>query len=108
MDPISQNSFFGGTDWLFMMMGGGVVLAFVLRKLGLIASDQAKNRFICWGAGIMAATATLSASAPSSNSALVNLGGRAAIFLLVWFVCGIMFGIGVAIGTEKAEKKQDD
>ena len=104
MDPIATDSFFGGTGWFFALILLGFVLAYLLKKFGIIASDDSQIRFVTWVSGIMAAIIAVSSDSSSTSSDLVSLGGKAAIFLITWFFIGIALSVGAAMGTEKADK----
>lgn len=90
-----------GIAWIIMFaicFGVG----FLLSKMKLL-SDANIAKFCTWTSGIIAALVALAADT-SSAGMLASSFGRIGIFIIVWFVAGIILTIGVSMGVEKSEK----
>lgn len=89
-----------GLGWV-AIAAVGFMIGFVLAKINVLRNENAAT-FCTWASTVPAGAIALFASA-SADSMLINMLGRLAIFAILWFVFGIVFTIGVAMGIEKAK-----
>lgn len=84
--------------WIVFAIAG-FPLGFVLRKLRLLRDDNAVS-VIGWCAAIPAGI--FAVGVDGSPSLIIDILGRVAVFGLVWFIVGLMLGIGLLMGAEAA------
>jgi hypothetical protein len=93
----AASSSYGGLLWVGV---AGFAAGFVLAKLK-VATDKNSGTIATWASGAIAAFFALAADTSTQN-AFVELGGRVAIFFIVWVMLGIVFTFGFIFGVEKA------
>lgn len=92
-----------GTGWLLLVGLAGFCLAFVLTKAKVL-NEQNSTKFSMWASAAIAAGFALAADGMADGFS--GLAGRVAIFCIVWFAGGLLFTLGVAMGTDKATKRK--
>jgi len=90
-----------GFGWIALAFCG-FVAGYLLAKLKVL-TDKNTVSFCSWTAAVVAAVAAFSGG--WENTSFTMLAGRVAIFAIIWFIFGIVFTIGVAMGKDKANKK---
>lgn len=93
----------GGLAWVGV---AGFAIGFILAKLKIVA-DANVTKFATWASCIVAAYVALAADTPTANS-FTSLVGRLGIFVIVWFVFGLIFTLGLMFGLEKATKANSE
>lgn len=87
---------YGGLLWVGV---AGFGAGFILAKLK-IATEQNSGTIATWISGIVAAVFALAADTSTQN-VFIELGGRVAIFFIVFVMLGIVFTFGFLFGVEK-------
>ncbi|HEY9279512.1 MAG TPA: hypothetical protein VIP51_05500 [Eoetvoesiella sp.] len=89
-----------GLGWIAITFCGFIV-GYVLAKIKVL-SDRNSGQFCTWASAIIAAVFAFGGEL--STLSFIQIGGRIAIFVIIWFFFGIVFTLGIAMGMEKAEK----
>jgi len=92
---------------LFLLTAIGAIIGYVAMKIRIIQSFDGLSGLAGILAICVAGWCAFNASSPPTNGWLIDLLGRAAIFLLVFFVVGIFIGIGIVMGAEIASDKSE-
>ncbi|MDS1141741.1 hypothetical protein RE432_14970 [Pusillimonas sp. SM2304] len=98
MTPPDEGS---GLGWIGLVFFG-FVAGYLLAKLKLLSYNNV-TRFCTWVSAAVAAVVAMGGVINFSSA--IDIGGRLAIFMLIWLVFGLVFTLGTLLGIEKAEKK---
>ncbi|WP_213778531.1 hypothetical protein [Caballeronia sp. dw_276] len=90
----------GGGLIVFAIAGFGI--GYVLTKLKII-NDGNVTKFATWSSCAFAAVVAFFSGGDNAGP-MASLVGKLAVFGIVWFVCGLIFTVGLAFGVEKANK----
>jgi len=97
MDDPYESSGFG---WI-ALIGLGFAIGFALSKLNVLTENNA-TPFCTWTS--MVAASLVAFADGLGDGTFVTITGKLALLVILWFVFGLVFTLGVAMGMEKASK----
>lgn len=91
-----------GLGWVAIVFSGFAV-GYILSRIKWL-SDRNTTTFCTWASAVFAGAIAFGDGL--GDASLITIGGKIALFALIWLVFGLIFTLGVAMGIEKAAESK--